>query len=243
MAQAPPVTLIFPGKISASIGRAGQNERSSVQSVSMTLALAIIGTVLGILNLLWGAWTWCGSNSRVQIDVSFRIFPGLARKQILESLAQAQLPPELADAAQQMIQYHAQIPISTDLSYPLTEELMAALPPDKVMIVAAITNTGRLPVTIQRCQWRTSQPGFVEVPDMPPGVSFPYRLGENDRCISVITLATIMAVLDAPLRDKTMTGREAWPVVEVANLRKPRRGNSLAIPTRDRPPAEQRTTS
>jgi hypothetical protein len=51
------------------------------------------------------------------------------------------------------------------------------------MVVATITNTGRLPVTIQRCQWQTSQPGLtIEAPNTPPGVSFPHRLGENDQC-------------------------------------------------------------
>jgi hypothetical protein len=138
-----------------------------------------------------------------------------------------------------MIQHHAQIPIPTDLSYPASAEIMAVLPPEAVLIVATITNTGRLPVTIQRCQWQTSQPALIEAPNMPPGASFPHRLGENDRCISVISLATIMAVLDAPLRDKSVTGREAWPVVEVANLKKPIRGNPLTIPTGSQPPSEQ----
>src|SRR5579875_3012694 len=110
----------------------------------MTLAFAIIGTVLGILNLLWNVWTWRSSGSRVQVDTSFRIFPGLTRNEMMDSLARAQLPPELAKAAQQMIQYHSQIPIPTDLSYPASAELMAIVPPETVLIVATITNTGRL---------------------------------------------------------------------------------------------------
>jgi hypothetical protein len=203
----------------------------------MTLALAIIGTVLGVLNLLWNVWTWRGSGSRIQVETSFRVFPGLARNQLMNILAQtqSQLPAELASAAQQMIRQHAQIPIPTDLSYPASPQLIAASPSEMVLLVATITNTGRLSVTIQRCQWQTSQPGFIEAPNMPPGASFPHRLGENDRCISVITLASIQAVLDAPLRDKSVIGREAWPIVEVANLRKPVRGNSLTIPTRSQP--------
>jgi hypothetical protein len=149
--------------------------------------------------------------------------------------AQSRMPAELATAADQMIQYHAQIPIPTNLSYPASPELIAVMHPEMVLLVATITNTGRLPVTVQRCQWQTSQPGFIEAPNTQPGVSFPHRLGENDRCISVITLATIQAVLDAPLRDKSVTGREAWPIAEVANRRKPVRGNSLTIPTRSQP--------
>jgi hypothetical protein len=210
----------------------------------MTLALAIIGTVLGVLNLLWNVWTWRGSGSRVQVVTSLRIFPGLTRNQMLDSLAQTQLPPDQAKAAQQLIQYHAQITIPTDLSFPASAELIAALPPEAVMVVATITNTGRLPVTILRCMWRTSQPEqLMESPNMPPGVSFPHRLGENDQCISVISLATVMSVLDAPLREKSITGREAWPLVEVANRRKPVRGNSVTIPTRSQPPPQQPATS
>jgi hypothetical protein len=210
--------------------------------MSMTLALAIIGTVLGILNLLWNVWTWRGSGSRIQIDTSFRMFPGLTRDQMMDQLSRAQLPEELANAAQQMIQYHARIPIPHDLSYPASAELMAVVPPESVMVVATIKNTGRLPVTIQRCQWQTSQLGMtIESPNRPPGVSFPHRLGENDQCISVIDLASIMSVLDAPLRDKSITGREAWPIVEVANLRKPMRGNSLIVPTRSQSPSQPPT--
>jgi hypothetical protein len=48
-----------------------------------------------------------------------------------------------------------------------------------------------------------------------------------------------MAILDAPLRDKSVTGREAWPMVEVANRKKPIRGNSLTIPTRELPETEK----
>lgn len=208
----------------------------------MTLALAIIGTVLGILNLLWNVWTWRGSDSRIRVDTSFRIFPDLARNQMMDSLARAQLPPELANQAQQMVQHQSQFPIPADLNYPASAELITVLPPQMILLVATVTNTGRLPVTIQRCQWQTSQPGLIEMPNMPPGVSFPHRLGENDRCISVISLASIMAMLDAPLRDKSVAGREAWPLVEVANLKKPVRGNSVDIPARSQPPSGQPAT-
>jgi hypothetical protein len=215
-----------------------------IHSILMTLALATIGTVLGVLNFLWNVWTWKGSNSRVQVSASLRIFPGLTRDQMLASLGQTQLPPEQAKAAQQLIQFHAQVPIPTDLSFPASAELVAALPPEAVMVVATITNTGRLPVTIQRCSWRTSQPDqLIEAPNAQPGVSFPHRLGENDQCISVISLTTIMSVLDAPLRDGRISEREAWPLVEVANLRKSVRGKSVIIPTRSQPTPQRPTPS
>jgi hypothetical protein len=203
----------------------------------MTLALAITGTVLGALSFSWNVWTWRRSGSRIRVETSFSIFPGLAINQLTNILAQtqSQQPTELATMAQKMIQQYAQIPIPTNLSYPASPDLIAVMHSEMVLLVATITNTGRLPVTIQRCQWQTSQPGFIEAPNTQPGVSFPHRLQENDRCISVITLATIQAVLDAPLRDKSVTGREAWPIVEVANLRKPVRGKSVAIPMRSQP--------
>jgi hypothetical protein len=206
----------------------------------MTLTLAIIGVVLGVLNLLWNMWTWRGSGSRIQVETSFLIFPGLMRNQMMDLLARVQQPPELVNMAQHMIQYQSQFVLPPDLSYPASNALIAVSPPESIMVVATITNTGRLPVTIQRCQWQASQPGMIiETPHMPPGISFPHRLGENDRCISVTSLATIMSILDAPLRDKSVTGREARPVVEVADRRKPVRGNSLTIPARSQLPSEQ----
>jgi hypothetical protein len=66
----------------------------------VTLVLAIIGTVLGVLNLLWNVWTWRGSGSRIKVETSFRVFPGLARNQLMNLLAQSQLPAEFATAAQ-----------------------------------------------------------------------------------------------------------------------------------------------
>jgi hypothetical protein len=146
---------------------------------------------------------------------------------------------QLAVPAQRLIAFQSQFVMPLDLSYPASEELMAALPTESVMIVAIFRNTGRLPVTIQRCQWQTSQPGMIiERPGAPPSVAFPHRLGEHDQCISIIDLASIMSILDAPLRDKSVIAREAWPRVEVANRREPVRGNRLTIPTRNQPSAE-----
>jgi hypothetical protein len=208
----------------------------------ITTIIAILGLILAMLSLGWQAYTWRSSGSRVQVETSFRIFPGLVRNQMMDRLTQAQagLPPDLANAAQQMIQQHSQIVLPPDLGYLASDDLMAVLPPDSIMVVAIIRNTGRLPVTIQRCQWQTSQPGtIIESPGMPPGVSFPHRLGEHDQCSSVIDLASIMSILDAPLRETSVTGRDVWPLVEVANRREPVRGNRLAIPTRSQPPSDQ----
>jgi hypothetical protein len=201
----------------------------------MTLALAIVGTVLGILNLFWNVWTWRGSNSRIRVETAFHVFPGVVFGQMMNQLAQTQLPLGAEQAAQQIIQQHSHLTIPAHLGFPASPELMAVVPPETVMVVATITNTGRLPVTVQRCQWQTSQPGLIETPNTSPGVAFPYRLSENDQCISVASLATIMSLLDVPLRNQSLTMREAWPLVSVANRKKPVRGNRLTIPVRSLP--------
>jgi len=209
----------------------------------ITTIIAILGLILALPSLGWQVYSWRGSGSRVQVETSFRIFPGLVRSQMMDRLGQIKLPAELANVAQQMIQQQAQVMLPPDLGFSPSDDLMAVLPPDSVMIVAVIRNTGRLPVTIQRCQWQTSQPGIIEVPGMPPSVSFPHRLGEDDQCMSVIELATIMSILDAPLKDVSVTGREAWPIVEVANRRKAVHGNRLAIPARRQPQSDQASGS
>jgi hypothetical protein len=205
----------------------------------ITSIVAVLGLVLAALSLGLQAYTWRSSGSRVEVETAFRIFPQVARNQLMDRLRQATLPPDQAAMAQQMIEYQSQFVLPLDLGYPASDELIAVLPAESVMLVAIIRNTGRLPVTVQRCQWQTSQPGMtIESPSMPPGVAFPHRLGEHDQCISVIDLASIMSILDAPLRDKNVTGREAWPLVEVANRREPVRGSRLTIPARSQPSAE-----
>jgi hypothetical protein len=210
----------------------------------ITTIIAIVGLILAVLSLGWQAYTWRNSGSRVQVETRFRIFPGLVTKQLMDRLTQSQrgLPPDMANAAQRLIQQNARIALPPDLGYTVSDDLMAALPSESIMVVATIRNTGRLPVTIQRCQWRTSQPGMIiESPGMPPSVPFPHRLGEHDQCISVIDLASIISILDAPLRDESVGGREAWPLVEVANRREPINGNRLAIPARSQPASGQTT--
>jgi hypothetical protein len=114
-----------------------------------TTIVAVLGLVLAILSLGWQFYTWHGSGSRVQVEMSFRIFPGLVRSQMMDQLAQAGLPPELTNVAQQALRQQALIELPPDLGYPVAAELMAVLPPKSIMIVASIRNFARLPVTIQ----------------------------------------------------------------------------------------------
>jgi hypothetical protein len=69
---------------------------------------------------------------------------------MMTQLGQSRLSPELDAAAKQMIQQQSQLAIPSHLGYPASPELIAAVSPEAVMVVAVITNNGRLPVTIQR---------------------------------------------------------------------------------------------
>jgi hypothetical protein len=73
--------------------------------------------------------------------------------------------------AQQLIEFHHHIPISHDLGYPVSDDLLKAVPPESVLVEATIRNSGRSPVTVGRCQWRTSQPGLIEIPNRTPRCS------------------------------------------------------------------------
>ena len=55
-----------------------------------------------------------------------------------------------------------------------------------------------------------------------------WHLEPRAQCYAVVDLATAMAVVDAPLRDKTLD-RTVWPVVQLGNGRK-RKGKTVDIP-------------
>lgn len=64
----------------------------------------------------------------------------------------------------------------------------------------------------------------------PLGTPIPHQLEPGTQCYAVVDVATTMAVVDAPLRDKTL-GRMVWPVVQIGNGRK-RKGKAVEIPVR-----------
>jgi hypothetical protein len=77
--------------------------------------------------------------------------------------------------------------------------------------------------------WETGHEKFGQLENHPMcGVSFPHRLEPDAQCLAAIDLATAQAVVDAPLRDKSL-GREVWPVVELANG-KPVKGKPVKVP-------------
>jgi len=89
-----------------------------------------------------------------------------------------------------------------------------------VLLFAVIQNTGRLPVTVQECLWHASAHGKQQLGlgtiGNPLGTPLPHRLEPGAQCYAAVDLATAMAVIDAPLRDKAL-GRQVWPVVQLGN--------------------------
>lgn len=87
---------------------------------------------------------------------------------------------------------------------------------------------------MQECLWHANdkgkqQLGFGTIGN-PLGTPLPRRLEPGAQCYALVDLATAMAVVDAPLRDKT-PGRMVWPVVQLGNGRK-RKGKSMEIPVK-----------
>lgn len=93
----------------------------------------------------------------------------------------------------------------------LTAELVSATAHQGyagIMLFAVIQNTGRLSVTVQECLWHADdhggqQLGFGTICN-PLGTPFPHRLEPGAQCYAVVDLATAMAVVDAPVRDRRL---------------------------------------
>jgi hypothetical protein len=169
-----------------------------------TAALALLAIVTAVFAFVTFVW----SGSRVRVDTRFgvylsRLFPGL----------------------------------NSDQPTFLTGELLSATAHQGypgVMVFAVIQNTGRLSITVQECLWHTEGKGgqhlgFGTIGN-PLGTALPHRLEPGAQCYAVVDLATAMAVVDAPLRDKTL-GRMVWPVVQLGNGRK-RKGSVVEIPVK-----------
>jgi hypothetical protein len=183
-----------------------------------TAALALLAIVTAIFAFVTFAW----SGSRVRVDTRFgmylsRLIPGL----------------------------------NSDQPTFLTGELVSATAHQGypgVMLFAVIQNTGRLSITVHECLWHASghgkqQLGFGTIGN-PLGTPLPHRLEPGAQCYAVVDLATAMAVVDAPLRDKTL-GRRVWPVVQLGNGRK-RKGSVVEIPAKPEvtaPPAGPASSS
>jgi hypothetical protein len=175
----------------------------------MTTVIAVLGLVLAVVSLAWQIITYAWSGSRVRVDSRF----GMYLSHLLPGV------------------------VNSDQPTFLTDELVSATAHQGfpgVLLFAVIQNTGRLPVTVQECLWHANdhgkqQLGFGTIGN-PLGTPFPHRLEPGAQCYAVVDLATAMAVIDAPLRDKTL-GRQVWPVVQLGNGRR-RKGKVVEIPVK-----------
>jgi len=170
-----------------------------------TAALALLAIVTAVFAFVTFAW----SGSRVRVDTRFGMYLH-------------HLHPAIPDTGQPTF---------------LTDELVAATAHQGypgILLFAVVQNTGRLPVTVQECLWHADdhggkQIGFGTIGN-PLGTPLPHRLEPGAQCYAVVALATAMAVVDAPLRDKAL-GRMVWPVVQLGHGRK-RKGKVVEIPVK-----------
>ena len=178
-----------------------------------TAALALLAIVTAVFAFFTFAW----SGSRVRVDTRFGIYLSHLLPGVVNSDQPTFLTRELVSA-------------TAHQGYP------------GVLLFAVVQNIGRLPIAVQECLWHTEAKGgqhlgFGTIGN-PLGTPLPHRLEPGAQCYAVVDLATAMAVVDAPLRDKTL-GRMVWPVVQLGNGRK-RKGKAMEIPVRQEatvPPA------
>jgi hypothetical protein len=183
------------------LGQAGTppiNVTVSSGSSWLTTVIAVLGLVLASLSLGWQFFSWRWSGSRVTVETTFGV--ALSEHQVF------------------FLPNHEPSILAATVAEDWPE----------VMVIANIRNTGRLPVTIQRCSWYVGGNVWMAV-DVPPGVSLPYRLGEHDQCFSIVALQEIVEFSD---RNPPLPGwrREVWPLIDIANRRRPVRGNALSVP-------------
>jgi hypothetical protein len=182
------------------------------------LFIAIAGVVLSLTALGWQVLVFLKSGSRVRVEMKFGTF-------LTQNLV-GFWAPEIMQLKQSSDAALSEQPIY------LPNKLVTALGPQNLRhlwLIAEISNIGRLPVTVQGCQWHTVRSGVIERRPTSPGVSFPHRLEAHDQCIAVIDFHTIITWLDAPFGGTKTSGREVWPVIRLGN-RRIAKGNRTQIP-------------
>ena len=175
----------------------------------LALVIAVAGLLTATVSLGWQVISWRLSGSRVRVGTSYATS--------VRALW-AGTPDAFADNVQGK---------SLDALITLREDDVTRRSFDDlhgIMVAATIWNTGRIPVTIQRCIWESESGSSMESPLVPPGVRLPHRLEAYDQCASVILLQQLMSEGELGIR-------QIRPVINVANKRRPLRGKPLAIPT------------
>jgi hypothetical protein len=182
---------------------------SLIFATQLTAVATAALVLLAFVTAVFAAVTYALSGSRVRVDTRFGMYLH-------------HLHPGIPDTGQPTFLPEALVAATAHQGYP------------GVLLFAVIQNTGRLAITVQECLWHASgrgkeHLGFGTIGN-PLGTPLPHRLEPGAQCYAVVDLATAIAVVDAPRRDKALS-REVHPTVQLGNGRK-RKGTVLQIPVK-----------
>jgi len=111
------------------------------------------------------------------------------------------------------------------------DKMLSILPPAEIremVPTAVIRNTGRLPVTVERCRW-TAEHAFMGASDSPLGDSPPCRLEAHATCYASLAPENVAWLFHVAKTLPIDGFWDLWPVVELGNG-KIRTGGRLKIP-------------
>jgi hypothetical protein len=167
----------------------------------LTPVIAVLGLVLALLSLGWQVVAFTRSGSRVGVTMRAGLYGRAGMVQLGEG------------------------------AFPSPEDL-ARLGPEGFqmpVLIATITNSGRLPVTVQQCRWGTKSCVVTPTRHI-AGDTFAHRLDVHDQCTAVIDLGSVSVVLGTNSDVLKDHSRDVWPVVELGNGRKPVKGKPMRVP-------------
>jgi hypothetical protein len=166
----------------------------------ITLTIALAGLTLSVVGLCWQAYTFTRSGSRVRVQTRLAIF-----------ITNERQPEE---------SYLYFLNRVVDQDNTSLEDF------DRLVVVAVIQNTGRLPVTIRNCQWHFKEgesEGWLSSGRLPyPSAKMPHRLDAHDECMSAMEYQLLIKTIHPRVR-------QIYPRVELANGRTAQ-GRSLEVP-------------
>jgi hypothetical protein len=173
----------------------------------LTPVIAVLGLVLALLSLGWQVIAFTRSGSRVGVTMRAGLWGPAGLVQLAEGA----------------------FPSAEDLARLGSEGFQTPV------LIATITNSGRLPVTIQQCSWGTKSCEITPTRHI-AGDPFSRRLDVHDQCTAVVD-RSVSAVLGANSDVLKDHSRDVWPVVELGNGRKPVKGKPMRVPEGSARPA------
>jgi hypothetical protein len=111
------------------------------------------------------------------------------------------------------------------------DKMLSILPAAEIrrmVPTAVIRNTGRLPVTVERCTWQAEH-AFMDASDSPLGESPPCRLEAHAACYATLAPENVAELFHAARMLHQGDCWDLWPVAELGNG-KIRTGGRLKIP-------------